>query len=213
MRTWMKRLSIALLLPLGLAACASDVPIPETTPRDPLRVDAGSEPRSLYLAKVSSRIEPGHHYGLHRGGALCAANRQLKWKSSTLSDQLKSRAKTTFAEESKLLGYQVINQESDVFKEAVEVDADLKVVALLSNMVLNSCSKQGGESYMKIAWQVYDGSTNTILHETTSEGSFSLGPTDGQDWDRLFLGAFRRTAQQLMADPAYRDLAQGTPNS
>ena len=201
------RFGLALTICSLLAACneISRATIPDVALSDPLPLSSSATTPTAFFVKLASQIGPGEVYGRRESAGSCLSVHRLKWKGR-LAAQVQDRLRATFVEESSDLGFKAVDPPESVFIDADEIAADYKVAATLKDVAMNYCVYRGGEVYLKLHWQVQDSRSRTIAYEGETEAVFELDDSNGNEWNELFVGAFREAVRQLLADPRYRDL-------
>lgn len=186
--------------PFGFAGAAFD--IPRGTPYLTYPFWRWSVPNvdvGFYLANYSSkfRLKNSEHF--------------WGWdeKPFTQDETWDTDVEDYFARPMSEMGYDVTIPKKSVFKQRQEdnraeiqvaatfVDIKMNVIHFHDMIFGNDQRMQGGESYVKVNWEIYDPLRKKVLAHITTEGRAQVDEGVNKGYDLLLLKAFQNAARNL----------------
>ena len=202
---------------LGVGACSTMPPlaINEVPTTAPISIPANSQSKPLQLKKIVVKIDRGAVIGTISGGALCIKRDDWVWQGGTkvISDE---ELTSIFREELKKANYNVVGDPEELFEEGSEWKAELLVAGLVKDVKINSCFPMSGfgnwnsvkgNSYIKVAWQVYSRTTRKVILEISTEGYKITDTPQSGGFKALWEDAFAKAVQNLLANKSFYDVA------
>jgi hypothetical protein len=212
-RSW----AFIFLLPfLFLTSCET---VKQAADKPALSLAEGESTYPIRLARVYADIKRGTVVGQYQSGMLCIpdlSGSELQWHVGR-NDISDAELAIAFRDELRGAGYTVVSAQSNMFddEENERARARFKIGAIITDIKANICKpgnglltagKLGGDSYVKVRWQVYDNFNRAVVYDTNTEGSATVSSSSGTTEADILLAAFSKAARNLLADQGFHDL-------
>ena len=206
---------ISLIVLLVLSGCMGTPAI--IKPVEDLKVDnlKNSETsKPIQFQKIVVKLKRGEHIGAWKGGALCIPNGDLNWKGGKLnidSDEFTE----AFKEELEKYNFKTVGDTNALFEDPSSWKSEILVAGLVKELKANICypmagfgnfTNSKGEAYLKVDWQIYSKLDRTVVHNVSTEGSFSNTAASDAGGDTAVLNAFAQATRNLLADDKFREV-------
>jgi len=209
---------IKFILPILFAILSGCMGTPAIIkPVEDLKVDnlKNSETsKPIQFQKIVVKLKRGEHIGAWKGGALCIPNGDLNWKGGKLnidSDEFTE----AFKEELEKYNFKTVGDTNALFEDPSSWKSEILVAGLVKELKANICypmarfgnfTNSKGEAYLKVDWQIYSKLDRSVVHNVSTEGSFSNTAASDAGGDTAVLNAFAQATRNLLADSKFRDV-------
>lgn len=207
---------VALLVLATQSGFAEPVKIKVVEERPVVQFPDGTPGRIVRLKTVKARFDNAPaRIGELQEGWLCSRRGDIVWQDRTYK-LFSSKLGSVFRAETEKAHYPAPVLSDALFEQAKDKTApkpELQVGALIKEVAVNMCAKSTtvlGGSYMKIFWQVFAPDTQTVVFETTTEGSFQTGDSEGVPVDQMFLRSFEAATRNLFAERGFYSAVANT---
>jgi S1-C subfamily serine protease len=165
--------------------------------------------RIVRLKTVKARFDNSPaKIGELQEGWLCSRRGDIVWQDKTYK-MFSPKIGSVFRAETEKAHYPAPVLSDALFEQAKDKPApkpELQVGAFIKDVAVNMCAKSAGAvggGYMKIFWQVFAPDTQTVVFETTTEGSFQIDDGTGVAPDQMFLRPFEMATRNLFAERGF----------
>lgn len=210
---------LALLVLAIQSGFAEPVKIKVVEERPMIQFPEGMPGRVVRLKTVKARFDSSPaKIGELQEGWLCSRRGDIVWQQRTYK-LFGPKLDSVFRAEMEKAHYPAPVLSDALFEQAKDKTApkpELQVGALIKEIAVNMCDKSAsvvGGSYMKIFWQLFAPDTQTVVFETTTEGSFQTGDSEGVPVDQIFLHAFAAATRNLFAERGFYSAVANTAAS
>jgi hypothetical protein len=200
---FMKRIVIVFFL--GLLTACSMAPLQKTViPLTPYELKNKS--KSISVIKLIDTLEMSKVIGKYYRGLGCFSGGELYWHGS---DKLLADVSNIVRNKLEKYGYALIGKANSTFNEEYSKQSDLLLGGKIVDIEANVCSSvhgAKGEVFVKVAWELYDTRTKSVVLAVTTEGYSSAKDfTKTADKD-LYVKGFDMATDNLLADKAFYSL-------
>lgn len=164
---------------------------------------------TIEFSKLVFSLESGTPYGKVHPGVGCLPGRDLLWETGVVSSTegtLVDAIRKAFSR----AGIRLAGDPRQLFNIGGNNTGELVIGARVDTIDLRICgvgtyTGQKGAAYMKVEWQVYSRSLNSIVLAKTTEGSFETLEFVPQE-NRWLPGAIEEAAKHFLATPEVQNL-------
>jgi len=203
---------IVLLILSGCMGTASVIKPVEDKKVDNLINSESSKP--IQFQKIVVKLKRGEHIGAWRAGLLCIPNGDLNWKGGKLnidSDEFTD----AFKEELEKYNFKTVGDTNALFEDPSTWKSEILVAGLVKELKANICyphagfgnfNSSKGEAFIKVDWQIYSKLDRSVVHQVSSEGSFSNSEFSDTGGNDAVLNAFTQATRNLLSDQKFREI-------
>ncbi|MGD0230098.1 MAG: trypsin-like peptidase domain-containing protein [Syntrophorhabdales bacterium] len=204
---------LAASLPLLLFQGCSAPSTPKAELKTALAIPMGADTRPIGIEKVVVKLQRGETVGHIALGLFCGRPlHPVRWGHRTADEDLRDALRDEFTK----ANYTVVGDPHTLFPDRTASKAELLVAGAIDNIAANGCAPDfygsnpnmiKGGAFVHVTWQVYDPLKKKVVYETTTQGSYETDKPVYDGMPTFMTNAFASAAQNLLAEPGFRDLA------
>jgi len=118
-------------------------------------------------------------------------------------------------EELEKYSFKTVGDTNALFEDPSTWKSEILVAGLVKELKANICYPMGGfgnftnskgEAYLKVDWQIYSKLDRSVVHNVSTEGSFTSSSASDNGGDTVVLNAFSQATRNLLADDKFREV-------
>lgn len=196
-----------------LSSCAVQ-PVQVVDAKQAREVPQGADAKPIQFRKVVIRLRRGEEIGQTEVGMFCLPSEKLEWRGGRVNvgdDEFTE----LFREELQKYNYPVVGDPNALFDDPSSWKAELLVAGLINKIQLNACfplagfgdfRSSKGAAFIRVNWQIYGQLERKVVHEVTTEGSYTAKESSKLGIEKALSNAFAIAVQNLLADAAFYKL-------
>jgi hypothetical protein len=193
-----------------LSACTAQlVEVPEVKTAQPEKLAESKTYPALKVEAVKLKLGRNEVIGSMADNALCVPTDQIFWGEGEnvyfSADDLADIARDGIRK----AGIPLTDDPDVIFSSGQKAAPDLLFGAVVQEMRGNLCAMLQhtdvrGDSWMKVLWQLYSVSQGKVIYSKEWEGFYKQSSTVPDRGRGIWLGSFRSSLQNLLADEQFR---------
>ncbi|WP_263773026.1 hypothetical protein [Propionivibrio soli] len=206
------------LVTIVISGCAVN-PVQVAESNTPLALPTGADANPIEFRKIMTKIPLGQQIGQFQHGWWCAPGATITWRGGRLNITDEELTET-FRKELEANNYPVVGDPYALFGDPYVWKAEILVAGLVNKVDIKVCFPYSGSPnidigntttlkggvYMRVAWQIYSRTAGKVVHEVTTEGSYSAQEAVPVGLPVFLRNAFAANVKNFLADSGFRDL-------
>ncbi len=211
---WFTFISSMLSLVYGCASTA-EIQRVEAEPVIPVFEDETS--KAIHFEKIVVDLPQGTDLGATQIGFFCIPDNDLT-DTGGRRTIVREGLTSAFRRELEAANYRVVSDSEALFDDPFVSRAEYRIAGVVDGLRANICfPKSGfgdfhtakGEGFLQVNWKIFSRVEGRIVYELTTQGTGSVEDAVPGGEDQIFLAAFSRAVQNLLADQRFHDLMTG----